>query len=297
MTFRTPTQEPKLLQMLVEIGRHPMLMHAVQAYADVHTRPGGQEQVAQIIAEVETSATKPMQAHLQGGASNSTLDEFMGRYCRILEQFGDKHKQVSNEVALDLARHESEYERHMRNDMVYNAVMNAGEPAPIEDSAKQDERQGSNSRRTSDAKRARMCSSSAREYKVLTNGDEAEIQRNLKQRFAGSIIQLKLEFLKRRKKGKLPSSAKSALRLWWSRHILWPYPSEDDKKTLHHCSGLSMTQINNWFINQRKRHWHKIFPGGPPNTPEEATNALKVKYGSLKAALLAINTEESKSRR
>ena len=24
-------------------------------------------------------------------------------------------------------------------------------------------------------------------------------------------------------------------------------------------AGLNQTQINNWFINQRKRHWHRLF--------------------------------------
>lgn len=39
---------------------------------------------------------------------------------------------------------------------------------------------------------------------------------------------------------------------------MWPYPSEDEKKSLEEQTGLTATQINNWFINQRKRHWHKV---------------------------------------
>ena len=33
---------------------------------------------------------------------------------------------------------------------------------------------------------------------------------------------------------------------------------DSDKKAMEEETGLSTTQINNWFINQRKRHWHKV---------------------------------------
>jgi hypothetical protein len=31
---------------------------------------------------------------------------------------------------------------------------------------------------------------------------------------------------------------------------------EDDKARLVQETGLQLKQINNWFINQRKRNWH-----------------------------------------
>jgi hypothetical protein len=33
---------------------------------------------------------------------------------------------------------------------------------------------------------------------------------------------------------------------------------EADKRSMEDDMGLSSIQINNWFINQRKRHWHKV---------------------------------------
>jgi hypothetical protein len=33
---------------------------------------------------------------------------------------------------------------------------------------------------------------------------------------------------------------------------------EADKRSMEDDTGLSSIQINNWFINQRKRHWHKV---------------------------------------
>lgn len=77
-------------------------------------------------------------------------------------------------------------------------------------------------------------------------------------RYAPQIIQLKEEFSKKKKKGKLPNEATDRLRQWWNSNLSWPYPSEDEKKVLAEATALNATQINNWFINQRKRHWHKV---------------------------------------
>lgn len=105
-------------------------------------------------------------------------------------------------------------------------------------------------------------------------------------RFGSHIGTLKLEFSKKKKKGKLPKEARQTLFDWWSVHYKWPYPTvqkfihlsffstyifdkskymltllhesliqEADKIALAESTGLDQRQINNWFINQRKRHW------------------------------------------
>lgn len=79
-------------------------------------------------------------------------------------------------------------------------------------------------------------------------------------RYSDAIVQLKADFSARKKKGKLPNEATGALKAWWDANLVWPYPSEDEKKALEEQTGLTATQINNWFINQRKRHWHKVGP-------------------------------------
>ncbi|MFS7898337.1 putative transcription factor Homeodomain-TALE-KNOX family [Helianthus anomalus] len=48
----------------------------------------------------------------------------------------------------------------------------------------------------------------------------------------------------------------SLLKAWWQSHSKWPYPTEEDKARLVQETGLQLKQINNWFINQRKRNWH-----------------------------------------
>ena len=115
---------------------------------------------------------------------------------------------------------------------------------------------------------------------------EDDLRKSLKRKYATSISSLRDEFLRKRKKGKLPTDATEALKKWWSDNVVWPYPSEDDKRALSKSTNLSATQINNWFINQRKRHWHKLFKGvTQPASEEEAAVALRRAFGTLEKAL------------
>ncbi|GMH40823.1 hypothetical protein BSKO_08727 [Bryopsis sp. KO-2023] len=92
----------------------------------------------------------------------------------------------------------------------------------------------------------------------LSSSDEKQLRTTLKRKYAPQILTLRDEFRKKKKKGKLPNEATEHLREWWSNNLSWPYPSEDEKKVLAEATRLNATQINNWFINQRKRHWHKV---------------------------------------
>ncbi|KAK4779985.1 hypothetical protein SAY87_016091 [Trapa incisa] len=85
--------------------------------------------------------------------------------------------------------------------------------------------------------------------------EDLGLKDRLFRKFGSHISSLKLEFSKKKKKGKLPKEARHALLDWWTTHQKWPYPTEADKKALTQLTGLDQKQINNWFINQRKRHW------------------------------------------
>mmetsp|Transcript_7396 Transcript_7396/g.18371 ORF Transcript_7396/g.18371 Transcript_7396/m.18371 type:complete len:378 (-) Transcript_7396:337-1470(-) len=114
-------------------------------------------------------------------------------------------------------------------------------------------------------------------------GTAATVGALLKRRYNERISELTEEFSRKRSKGKLPDDATAHLRAWWREHYAWPYPGDDVKAVLARQSNLTATQVNNWFINQRKRHWHKLFPGGHPETPEEALASLRT-TGNLRAA-------------
>lgn len=82
-----------------------------------------------------------------------------------------------------------------------------------------------------------------------------ELKGMLLKKYSGYLSSLRKEFMKKRKKGKLPKDARLALLDWWNSHYRWPYPTEEEKAKLAEATGLDQKQINNWFINQRKRHW------------------------------------------
>ncbi|RZS09611.1 hypothetical protein BHM03_00040706 [Ensete ventricosum] len=82
-----------------------------------------------------------------------------------------------------------------------------------------------------------------------------ELKQMLLKKYSGYLTNLRKEFLKKRKKGKLPKDARLTLLDWWNSHCRWPYPTEEEKAKLAEKTGLNQKQINNWFINQRKRHW------------------------------------------
>ncbi|ONK72867.1 uncharacterized protein A4U43_C04F24230 [Asparagus officinalis] len=83
-----------------------------------------------------------------------------------------------------------------------------------------------------------------------------ELKIELKQGFRSRIEDVREEILRKRRAGKLPGDTTSVLKQWWLQHSKWPYPTEDDKAKLVEETGLQLKQINNWFINQRKRNWH-----------------------------------------
>ncbi|PNH06477.1 Homeobox protein knotted-1-like 10 [Tetrabaena socialis] len=97
----------------------------------------------------------------------------------------------------------------------------------------------------------------------------------LKRKYAEDMQKLQEEFSQRKKSCKLPDSATAALKDWWAANLIWPYPDDEEKRLLGGATGLNPTQIANWFINQRKRHWLKLFPGKPPENKETAEVMLR----------------------
>lgn len=53
----------------------------------------------------------------------------------------------------------------------------------------------------------------------------------------------------------LPERAVSLLRAWLFQHFLHPYPKDSDKQMLAKQTGLTRSQVSNWFINARVRLW------------------------------------------
>lgn len=60
---------------------------------------------------------------------------------------------------------------------------------------------------------------------VDPQAEDRELKGQLLRKYSGYLGSLKQEFMKKRKKGKLPKEARQQLLDWWSRHYKWPYPS------------------------------------------------------------------------
>ncbi|TYJ02206.1 hypothetical protein E1A91_A13G211900v1 [Gossypium mustelinum] len=98
---------------------------------------------------------------------------------------------------------------------------------------------------------------------ILTDSEKSlmervrhELKHELKQGYKEKIVDIREEILRKRRAGKLPGDTTSVLKAWWQSHSKWPYPTEEDKARLVQETGLQLKQINNWFINQRKRNWN-----------------------------------------
>ena len=82
--------------------------------------------------------------------------------------------------------------------------------------------------------------------------------------------------------------ASSTLMEFWERNILWPYPSRAEMQGLMEDTGLKHTQLQHWFVNQRKRHWSTAFGKVIPMNKEAVEMYLEKKYGSLELAVASL---------
>ncbi|KAK5836678.1 BEL1-like homeodomain protein 9 [Gossypium arboreum] len=79
----------------------------------------------------------------------------------------------------------------------------------------------------------------------------------------------------------LPERAVTVLRAWLFEHFLHPYPTDTDKLMLAKQTGLSRSQVSNWFINARVRLWKPMveeihmLEQAQKNSQKEARNPNK----------------------
>ncbi|KQK13818.1 hypothetical protein BRADI_1g12677v3 [Brachypodium distachyon] len=113
----------------------------------------------------------------------------------------------------------------------------------------------------------------------------AELKDQFLNKHNGYLSSLWRKLSKKKTKGKLPSGARQKLQQWWRLNWRSPYPSELEKAALAESTGLDRKQINNWFINQRKRHWKPT----PPAV--EYRSQQQTLYGASSSSSAAFLTE------
>uniref|UniRef100_A0A8C7Q7K6 Pbx/knotted 1 homeobox 2 n=1 Tax=Oncorhynchus mykiss TaxID=8022 RepID=A0A8C7Q7K6_ONCMY len=76
------------------------------------------------------------------------------------------------------------------------------------------------------------------------------------------------------KRGVLPKHATNIMRSWLFQHLMHPYPTEDEKRQIAGQTNLTLLQVNNWFINARRRILQPMLDA---SNPDPAPKAKKMK--------------------
>ncbi|KAG7021045.1 Homeobox protein knotted-1-like 1, partial [Cucurbita argyrosperma subsp. argyrosperma] len=238
-----------------QIVNHPLYCKLVSAYIECQ-KVGAPPQVACLLEEIGRE-NHPPGSCIELGA-DPQLDNFMS-YCEVLHQYKNELTKPFNEATMFLTNIELELSNLCKGSFT---ATSDSRPATNDEVAETLEDEPSSYREVE------MPGNHEPFGTRQTNQDLKEM---LLKKYSGYLSSLKKDFLKKRKKEKLPKDARMALFDWWNTHYKWPYPTEEEKSKLSGITGLDQKQINNWFINQRKRHW---------NPPEEMRFALMDSVGT-----------------
>ncbi|XP_058744959.1 homeobox protein SBH1-like isoform X1 [Vicia villosa] len=212
-----------------KIMAHPLFPRLLSSYLNC-LKVGAPPEV---VASLEESCAKCEMLNGSSGRTGSSscigedpgLDQFMEAYCEMLIKYEQELTKPFKEAMLFLSRIESQLKA-----LAVSTDFGQSEPPSMNEI-------------------------DVHENNFDTQGEDQELKVQLLRKYSGYLGSLKKEFLKKKKNGKLPKEARQQLLDWWNRHYKWPYPSESQKQALAESTGLDLKQINNWFINQRKRHW------------------------------------------
>lgn len=75
---------------------------------------------------------------------------------------------------------------------------------------------------------------------------------------------------KKSKRGVLPKHATQVMKSWLFQHIVHPYPTEDEKRQIASQTNLTLLQVNNWFINARRRILQPMLDASNPEPTKKA---------------------------
>jgi hypothetical protein len=90
------------------------------------------------------------------------------------------------------------------------------------------------------------------EFKKETNESLERMTRNVESMFSPySIKDTQIKFKKRKR---TDNDSKNFLLNWINEHEEHPYPNEDEKIFLQNETNMTRSQLNNWFINARRRY-------------------------------------------
>ncbi|KAK8696448.1 hypothetical protein V6N13_001583 [Hibiscus sabdariffa] len=233
-----PIVKTELEAIKSKIIAHPQYSNLLEAYMDCQKVGAPPEVVARLAAvQQEFEARQRSSVTSRDNSKDPELDQFMEAYYDMLVKYREELTRPIQE-AWDFMR---------RIEAQLNTIGNG--PVRIFNSDDKCEGVGSSEEDQDNS------GGETELPEIDPRAEDRELKNHLLKKYSGYLSSLKQELSKKKKKGKLPKEARQKLLSWWELHYKWPYPSETEKVALAESTGLDQKQINNWFINQRKRHW------------------------------------------
>nr|ANW83048.1 knotted-like protein 1a [Pyrus x bretschneideri] len=226
-----------------KIIAHPQYSNLLEAYMDCQRVGAPSDVMARLsVARQEFEARQRSSGTSRETSKDPELDQFMEAYYDMLVKYREELTRPIQE-AMDFMR---------RIETQLNMLGNNNNAPPLRIfSPSEDKCEGIGS-----SEEEQENSGGETEVpEIDPRAEDRELKNHLLRKYSGYLSSLKQELSKKKKKGKLPKDARQKLLSWWELHYKWPYPSESEKVALAESTGLDQKQINNWFINQRKRHW------------------------------------------
>ncbi|GMI77291.1 BREVIPEDICELLUS, KNOTTED-like from Arabidopsis thaliana, BREVIPEDICELLUS 1 [Hibiscus trionum] len=221
-----------------KIIAHPQYSNLLEAYMDCQKVGAPPEVVARLAAvRQEFEARQRSSLASRDISKDPELDQFMEAYYDMLVKYREELTRPIQE-AWDFMRRIETQLNMLGNGPV--RIFNSDEKCEGVGSSEEDQENSGGETELPE---------------IDPRAEDRELKNHLLRKYSGYLSSLKQELSKKKKKGKLPKEARQKLLSWWELHYKWPYPSETEKVALAESTGLDQKQINNWFINQRKRHW------------------------------------------
>ncbi|OVA16070.1 Homeobox domain [Macleaya cordata] len=221
-----------------KIITHPQYSNLLEAYMDCQKVGAPPEVVARLTqARQEFIARQKSSMISRDTSADPELDQFMEAYYDMLVKYREELTRPLQEAMEFMRRIEAQL-----NTLTNNGPIRVFTDEKCEGVGSSEDDQENSGGETELPE-------------IDPRAEDRELKNHLLKKYSGYLSSLKQELSKKKKKGKLPKDARQKLLNWWELHYKWPYPSETEKVALAESTGLDQKQINNWFINQRKRHW------------------------------------------
>ncbi|KAL8532676.1 hypothetical protein ACS0TY_009041 [Phlomoides rotata] len=179
-----------------KIASHPSYPKLLRAYIDCQ-KVGAPPEIACLLDEIRREKEKDVRRHDAVSVCfgrDPQLDEFMETFCDVLVKYKTDLSKPFDEATSFLNNIENQLTKLCKDDGALSSdeELSGGETEMHDPQMKT---------------------------------EDADLKDRLLRMYGEHINTLKLEFSKKKKKGKLPKEARQALLEWWNVHYKWPYPT------------------------------------------------------------------------